>query len=77
LLVSVGLDSAIMVWNAQTFGMARSKDSASFILEKIKRIESHQSHVKGITFDPALKYFATEVRPMSRLSNRGRAMIAL
>lgn len=60
LLVSVGLDSAIMVWNAQTFGTLPQRD-LTHLLEKIKRIESHQSHVKGITFDPALKYFATEV----------------
>ena len=60
LLVSVGLDSAIMVWNAQTFGTSPQEDQ-THPLEKIKRIESHQSHVKGITFDPALKYFATEV----------------
>jgi len=58
LLVSVGLDSAIMVWNAQTFGIAIY---FALMEEKIKRIESHQSHVKGVTFDPALKYFATEV----------------
>jgi hypothetical protein len=49
-----------MVWNAQTFGIYNLVCLAD-TEEKIKRIESHQSHVKGITFDPALKYFATEV----------------
>src|SRR5436309_2246688 len=47
------------------------------LIEKIKRIESHQSHVKGVTFDPALKYFATEVRPRLARLIIYRAMIAL
>lgn len=45
-MVSVGLDSKVVIWSAFTY-------------ERLKTIASHMSHVKGITFDPANKFFAT------------------
>lgn len=46
ILVSVGLDSHIFIWSGTTF-------------ERLNRLTTHQSHIKGVSFDPAGRYFST------------------
>ncbi|KAJ2618703.1 HIR complex subunit, partial [Coemansia sp. RSA 1358] len=46
-LASCGLDNNIFIWDAQTFDI-------------VKRIRGHEQFVKGVTFDPAERFLASQ-----------------
>lgn len=57
-LASCGFDSKIFIWDGATFGRF---NSLVLTLDRIIMIESHSAFVKGVTWDPAGNYFATQV----------------
>ncbi|VDC03743.1 unnamed protein product [Peniophora sp. CBMAI 1063] len=46
-LASVGLDSAVMIWDG-------------FTLERVRKLDQHQGFVKGVCWDPVGEYLATQ-----------------
>jgi WD40 repeat protein len=66
-LASCGLDTSVIIWGSGRFGMQeftfrwRSSDNLISSIEVLQKLDAHHGFVKGLTWDPAGKYLASQV----------------
>lgn len=64
MIASVGLDSMIYIWDGYNFGTSSRLGVLHVLIrhvsERIRKIDSHQGFVKGVTWDPVGQYLATQ-----------------
>jgi protein HIRA/HIR1 len=68
-LASCGVDGFVIVWSGATFGILKHLIyifvnyiiKFVYILEQITKINQHSDFVKGVTWDPAGKFLASQV----------------
>ena len=63
-LASVGLDSKVIIWCGFTLGAYGSKHLSNTLFiwfqERLKKLDLHQGFVKGVCWDPAGEFLATQ-----------------
>lgn len=73
-LASCGVDGFVIVWSGTTFGKeSRATVNPICIInlyttEQITKIDQHSDFVKGVTWDPAGKFLASQVNELVLLT---------
>lgn len=62
-LASVGLDSAVMIWDGFTLGTSYALipyRATELRPERVRKLDQHQGFVKGVCWDPVGEFLATQ-----------------